>query len=42
MAKRAPKTLVKALGVSRDVVWIEFIDMSRTHFAAAGKPRGNR
>ena len=36
IAKAFTETLVEVLGVSRDVVWIEFVDMPRTHFATAG------
>jgi len=36
IAKTFTETLVEILGVSRDVVWIEFVDMPRTHFATAG------
>jgi len=36
IAKAFTETLVKVLGVSKDVVWIEFVDMPKTHFATAG------
>ena len=36
IAKAFTQTLVEILGVSKDVVWIEFVDMPKTHFATAG------
>ena len=42
IAKAFTETLVQILGVSRDVVWIEFVDMSKTHFATAGKLRSKQ
>lgn len=42
IAKAFTETLVEVLGVSRDVVWIEFVDVSKTHFATAGKLRSKQ
>ena len=42
IAKAFTETLVEILGVSRDVVWIEFVDMPKTHFATAGKLRSKQ
>jgi len=36
IAKAFTETLEEVLGVSKDVVWIEFVDMPKTHFATAG------
>jgi len=42
IAKAFTDTLVEVLGVSRDVVWIEFVDMPKTHFATAGTLRSKK
>jgi len=42
IAKAFTETLVDVLDVSRDVVWIEFVDMSKTHFATAGTLRSKQ
>jgi len=36
IAKAFTQTLVEVLGVSKDVVWIEFVDMPKSHFATSG------
>jgi len=36
IAKAFTETLVEILGVQKDVVWIEFVDMPKTHFATSG------
>mgnify|MGYP001025890792 FL=1 len=36
IAKAFTETLVEILGVSKDVVWIQFVDMPKTHFATGG------
>jgi len=36
IAKSFTEALVEILGVSKDVVWIEFVDMPKTHFATGG------
>jgi len=42
IAKVFTDTLVEVLGVSRDDVWIEFVDMPKTHFATAGILRSKK
>jgi len=42
IAKAFTDTLVEILGVSRDVVWIEFVDMPKTHFATGGALRSKK
>ncbi|MEM2104696.1 MAG: tautomerase family protein [Candidatus Bathyarchaeia archaeon] len=36
IAKAFTDVLVEVLGVPKDVVWIQFIDMAKSHFATAG------
>lgn len=36
IAKAFTEALVEILGVTKDVVWIEFVDMPKTHFATSG------
>jgi len=42
IAKAFTQTLVEVLGVSKDAVWIEFVDMAKTHFATAGTLRSKQ
>jgi len=42
IAKAFTETLVEILGVSRDAVWIEFVDMPKTHFAHGGVLRSKK
>jgi len=42
IAKAFTETLVNVLGVSKDVVWIEFVDMPKTHFATSGTLRSKQ
>jgi len=36
ITKAFTETLVEILGVSKDDVWIQFVDMPKTHFATGG------
>ncbi|MEM2677001.1 MAG: 2-hydroxymuconate tautomerase [Candidatus Bathyarchaeia archaeon] len=36
IAKAFTDALVKILGVPKEVVWIQFIDMPKSHFAVGG------
>jgi 4-oxalocrotonate tautomerase len=36
IAKAFTQALVEILGVKSDDVWIEFVDMPKTHFATGG------
>jgi len=42
IAKAFTETLVEILGVSKDIVWIEFVDMPKTHFATSGVLRSKK
>jgi len=42
IAKAFTETLVEILDVSKDAVWIEFIDMPKTHFATGGVLRSKK
>jgi len=42
IAKVFTEALVEILGVSKDVVWIEFVDMPKTHFATGGVLRSKK
>ncbi|MEM3641910.1 MAG: 2-hydroxymuconate tautomerase [Candidatus Bathyarchaeia archaeon] len=42
IAKAFTETLVEILGVSKDAVWIQFIDMPKTHFATGGVLRSKK
>jgi 4-oxalocrotonate tautomerase len=36
LAKAITDLMVEVLGVTPDVVWIQFVDMPKTHFATGG------
>jgi len=42
IAKAFTEALVEILGVSKDIVWIEFVDMPKTHFATGGVLRSKK
>ncbi len=42
IAKAFTDTLVQVLGVPKEAVWIEFIDMPKTHFAESGTLRSKK
>lgn len=42
LAKAITDLMVEVLGVSPDVVWIQFIDMPKTHFATSGILRSKK
>jgi len=42
LAKAITEVMVEVLGVSKDVVWIEFNDMPKTHFATSGVLRSKK
>jgi len=42
IAKAFTQALVEILGVSAEVVWIEFVDMPKTHFATGGVFRSKK
>lgn len=42
IAKAFTDALVEILGVPRDAVWIEFVDMPKTHFATGGVLRSKK
>jgi len=42
IAKAFTETLVEILGVQKNSVWIEFIDMPNTHFAEGGVLRSKK
>jgi len=42
IAKAFTETLVEVLGVTKDAVWIEFVDMPKTHFATSGVLRSKK
>lgn len=42
LAKAITDLMVEVLGVPKDVVWIQFIDMPKTHFATSGVLRSKK
>jgi len=42
LTKAITDAVVEILGVSKDLVWIEFHDMPKTHFASGGVPRSEK
>jgi len=42
IAKAFTDTLIEVLGISKDDVWIEFVDMAKTHFATNGVLRSRK
>jgi 4-oxalocrotonate tautomerase len=42
IAKAFTETLVEILGAPKDAVWIEFVDMPKTHFATGGVLRSKK
>jgi len=42
IVKAFTDTLVEVLSVSREDVWIEFVDMPKTHFATGGVLRSKK
>ena len=42
IAKAFTEALVEIIGVPKDEVWIEFVDMPKTHFATGGVLRSKK
>lgn len=42
IARAFTEALVEILGVQREVVWIQFVDIPKTHFATGGVLRSKR
>lgn len=42
IVKAFTDALVEILGVSKDVVWIQFVEMPKTHFATGGILRSEK
>ncbi len=42
IAKAFTDTLIQALGVKSEDIWIQFTDMPKTHFAASGILRSKK
>jgi 4-oxalocrotonate tautomerase len=42
ITKAFTDALVEILGVSKDAVWIQFVDMPKTHFATGGVLRSKK
>jgi len=42
ITKAFTEALVEILGVPRDAVWIQFVDMPKTHFATEGILRSKK
>jgi len=42
IAKAFTEALVEIIGVPKDAVWIQFVDMPKTHFATGGVLRSKK